>query len=194
MCGDGHKWWGDHWSPQGMGSPWYPILGFQFRVRPRATVLLHPLMVFHWAKTTGPLAGKSCSLLAWVTFILEAENTVTHTDVHTPPSTSPPTRPTHLWSQEREGVGVSISLCEKEKKKTALKPGMLRKNDHFYRSLVHRGGFTHPVMVLVPDREAAWKKVGVSAENWSEQKRVLAGCRLALKWNGWLADPWLLLG
>lgn len=193
MCGDGHKWWGDHWSPQGMGSPWYPILGFQFRVRPRATVLLHPLMVFHWAKTTGPFAGKSCSFLAWVTFILEAENTVTHTDVHTPPSTSPP--PPHVPMIPGGGGswGVNLIMWKGKKKNQLWSLACLRRNDHFYRSLVHRGGFTHPVMVLVPDREAAWKKVGVSAEDWSEQKRVLARCRLALKRNGWLADPWLLL-
>lgn len=34
-------------------------------------------------------------------------------------------------------------------------------------------------MFLVLDGETAWKKVGVSAENQSEQKIVLSRCRLA---------------
>lgn len=85
MCVDGHRWWGDHWHPQWVGSLWDPIVGFQFRVQPGVIVLLHLLVVFHSAKTIGSLGGESYFLLAWMSFILDAENTVKHTDAYKHP-------------------------------------------------------------------------------------------------------------
>lgn len=120
------------------------------------------------------------------------EHCHTHRRAHTPIHLPPTSPRTHDPRRGRE-LGCQSNYVKRKKKNQLWSLACLRRNDHFYRSLVHRGGFTHPVMVLVPDREAAWKKVGVSAEDWSEQKRVLARCRLALKRNGWLADPWLLL-
>lgn len=132
-----------------------PILGltmaFNSESELRVTLPLHyPLMLLHSAKTTGLLAGKSCYLLALVSFILEVEKSTVIDSLD-------------ILKRGLTSLAFDTSFLFQGK---TLWSQCLRENENFlWKAGSYRRICSSNHIFLMLDSEAAWKEVGVPVEN-----------------------------